>query len=510
MDSSLPDSSPLVSFLPKGSRHLWAGALALAALTLSPAPVAAAPSRCEQVLTHFGSRLADATCTESPDLTTANANTTPADNAIPSLPPGAFTPQADRDTISPERPDRTPINGPVPGVQINARIADDPHGQARILFRLPNEWNGRLVVVGAPGTRSEFNGDYAWSDYVIQRGYAYVAQNKGVLNARVTTGDDPLACRLNPTPSGREFLLHFYDNEPGQPFTRWTTFMAQAARLGREAVQAHYGRPAQYSYAVGTSNGGYQVRRALEANPELFDGGVDWEGTFVDAEMPNLLSTLPPAVLNYPNYEHSRFNADSKAARNILAAGYPPDLVDRQSAQPKSFWQIHYATYWEVTICQWQKRLDPTYGTYSTGLGNYVFIHRLAASDVGKNLADIATTGRIRKPLITVVGTMDALLPIDTNARQYARRVAAAANSDGDKAPSYRLYEVQNGNHIEKYKTMFPQLELIQPHAQRAFDLLVGAVEGSAELPPSQCIPRGGKIESSPKQAGNCRNLLAP
>jgi hypothetical protein len=51
---------------------------------------------------------------------------------------------------------------------------------------------------------------------------------------------------------------------------------------------------------------------------------------------------------------------------------------------------------------------------------------------------------------------------------------------------------------------------LIQPHAQHAFDLLVGAVEGRAELPPSQCIPRGGKIESSPKQAGHCRNLLVP
>jgi hypothetical protein len=502
------DSSLQVSFIPNSSRRLWWGGIALAALIISPAPVTAAPSRCEQVLAQFGSKLADATCTESPDLTTANANTTPADNAIPSIPPGAFTPQADRDTISPDPPNRTPINGQVPGVQINARIADDPQGQARILFRLPNDWNGRLVVVGAPGTRSEFNGDFAWSDYVIQKRYAYVAQNKGTLNLRVTTGDDPLACRLNPSAGGGELLLHFYDDEPGQSFTRWTAFMAQAARLGRESVQAHYGRPAQYTYAVGTSNGGYQVRRAVEAHPELFDGGVDWEGTFVDAEMPNLLSTLPPAILNYPPYERSGFNADSTAARNILAAGYPPDLVDRQSGQTKSFWQVHYSTYWEVTMCQWQKRLDPTYGTYSTGLGNYIFVNRLSASDVSRNLADIATAGRIRRPLITVVGTMDALLPINTNAREYARHVAAASKNDGDKAPPYRLYEVQNGNHIEKYKTMFPQLELIQPHAQHAFDLLVGAVEGAAELPPSQCIPRGGKIDDKPAQPGHCKALL--
>src|SRR2546427_9465636 len=29
---------------------------------------------------------------------------------------------------------------------------------------------------------SEFNGDFAWSDYVVQKGNAYASQNKGVLN----------------------------------------------------------------------------------------------------------------------------------------------------------------------------------------------------------------------------------------------------------------------------------------------------------------------------------------
>jgi hypothetical protein len=111
---------------------------------------------------------------------------------------------------------------------------------------------------------------------------------------------------------------------------------------------------------------------------------------------------------------------------------------------------------------------------------------------------------------VTVVGTMDALLPIDIHARAYARRVAAAAQDDGDKAPAYRLYEVQNGNHIETFKVTFPQLEYIQPHALQAFDLLVSAIEGRAELPPSQCIPRGGKIDNNPAQPGHCRSLLVP
>ena len=124
--------------------HLrWVGAAAVAALTISHALVSAAPSQCEQVLSRFGDKLIDATCADSADLTTANLATTPANNSIATLPPFAFTPQADRDTIAPDPPHRTPIAGPIPGVQINARIAEDPQGQARVLIRLPDNWNGR-------------------------------------------------------------------------------------------------------------------------------------------------------------------------------------------------------------------------------------------------------------------------------------------------------------------------------------------------------------------------------
>jgi hypothetical protein len=481
------------------------------------AGVANAGSRCDAILARLGDRLADATCFESPDLTTNNVSapptgpTTPADNALPGLPPFAFTPQTDRAVISPNPPNRTPIVKAVPGVQLQASIASDPTGQGRILLRLPDDWNGRLVVAGASGTRSEFNGDFAWSDYVLQQGYAYVSQNKGVLNLYVSTPSDPLACRLNPLSAQ---WVHFYDTDPGQPFTRWCHFILEAARLGREAVQAHYGRAPRFTYAVGTSNGGYQVRRAMESAPELFDGGVDWEGTFVDASTPNLLTHLPAAILNYPDYVVSGFDAASPAAKNILAAGYPPDLIVGSA----SLWGAYWAQFWEVTQCQWQKRLDPTYDTYGAGTGTYSYLARLSASDVGEKMAAFATTGRITRPLISVAGTMDALLPIDHHARAYARKVAAAQtrHDDGDagggraRTPAHRLYEVQNGNHLDTYRDTFPQLEFIQPHAHRAFDLLVEHVELGRSLPPSQCIPRGGVITDEPTQPGHCAALLVP
>lgn len=117
-------------------------------------------------------------------------------------------------------------------------------------------------------------------------------------------------------------------------------------------------------------------------------------------------------------------------------------------------------------------------------------------------------TGKIQRPLVTVAGTMDALLPIDHHARAYARKVAASSKKK--HSPEYRLYEVQNGNHIETYQDTFAQLELIEPHAQRAFDLLVDQVERGRTLPPSQCVERGGGSSDAPAQPGHCASLFVP
>src|SRR5258708_34348837 len=122
--------------------------------------------------------------------------------------------------------------------------------------------------------------------------------------------------------------------------------------------------------------------------PELFDGGVCGEATFVAPAASNILMSLPPAILNFPDYVASGFNPSSTAAKNIVAAGYPPDIVSGTN----SLWGLYSAQFWEVTLCQWQKRLDPTYDTYGAGTANYSYVARLAASDVGAHLAPITTT----------------------------------------------------------------------------------------------------------------------
>ena len=466
-------------------------------------------------------------CFHSEDLRTNNTLTTPPDNSITAfangttLPGyqaglGSFTPTKDRGVIS-NGP--TPTPAAVPGLQVAGWFADDPSAEARFVLRLPDAWNGKLVVAGASGTRSEFNGDYGWSDYVVAKGYAYASQNKGILNFWISSpssstqpASDPLACRVNP-PTGALSMLwvHFYDNDAQKPFTQWTQYMLATVRLAQAAAKTAYHHAPLRTYAVGTSNGGYQVRRAIETAPELFDGGVDWEGTYV-SPTENLLVDLPPAISNFPAYVDANYDPNSAAAQNIRAAGYPPDIVQRDATGnvTASLWKNYYIDFWEVTACQWQERFDPSYATYTAGLGHYDYRSRLTPA-VTNAVTAVTTTGKIKKPLITVAGTMDALLPIQRQARAYQTAVNASrkGNDDERNAP-YRLYEVQNGNHIESYALAFPALRVIQPHAQQAFDLLVAHVESNAPLPPSQCVPKDGTIAQSPTQPGNCANLYQP
>src|SRR5205814_2111645 len=104
---------------------------------------------------------------------------------------------------------------------------------------------------------------------------------------------------------------------------------------------------------------------------------------------------------------------------NIRAAGYPPDIA----AAALSLWGRYSLQFWEVTECQWQKRLDPAYVTYVDGTANYNYIARQSVSDVATKMAAFSTTGDIHRPLITVAGTMDGLLPIDHHARATRARL---------------------------------------------------------------------------------------
>ena len=215
--------------------------LLLALVSLTPSPAQAGLDEKSKGLAEW---LVNFTIETLPDLTTAPQRATT---------PNTFQ-WLDALAIAPAEPaDWTPITKAVPGVLIKGTLKDDQQG--RFLLRLPKEWNGKLVVAGAAGTRSEFNGDLVISDFVLQKGYAYASQNKGMLNFEPSDISNSNACPLRPLAdaeagSDANQLLYFHLLDSGNSLAEWGERINQAALIAKALIEAHYGWKPSRTYAM--------------------------------------------------------------------------------------------------------------------------------------------------------------------------------------------------------------------------------------------------------------------
>ena len=373
--------------------------------------------------------------------------------------------------VAPAPPAPWQASEPVPGHQLRGTL--DGHG--RYVLRIPDRWNGRLVVAGTPGTRTEFAGDLNFSDYVLPKGYAYLAGDKGDTSGGLIGGARPTP-KSPESPYGFDFaLLRWSPTMKG-----WVDSLIGLTHFAQEQLALLKERRPERTYLLGISNGAYQVRRALETVHDLYDGGVDWEGVHWRVEGPNLFTHLPTALHNYPLYaDPASEPATREAARqSILAARFPPDSEE--------LWRTYHDAYWGVTQWLYARKLDPAYDGDPAG---YNWARR--PPWVHARVAELATTGQIARPLISLHGTLDCLLPPALHAVPYADMVRAIG-----RASLHRLYLVERANHVDNFAAVLPHahLEPLLPHVRRAFDLLVDWVERNREAPPSKTVPVGGTI----------------
>ncbi|WP_225839237.1 tannase/feruloyl esterase family alpha/beta hydrolase [Streptomyces sp. NK08204] len=357
----------------------------------------------------------------------------------------------------------------VPGVQIDGCFPDSSrlntlHGwnhDAQFVIRLPEHWNGALVVTGAPGVRRQYAMDTLVSDWVLAQGYAFAATDKGN--------------------SGPDF---YTDTDlPGDALVEWNRRTTQLTRAAREVVAQHYGRAPRRTYMTGISNSGYLTRWQLENHPELYDGGVDWEGPLWRPDGPNLLTFLPTAVARQLG------RADDE---DMYAAGF---------ARGSEFlWPYHEKVYWGLTQKTYRAAFDPGYdpacpgASAGTTLGEILapcpsdaaYDYAARPRPVHDAVARISLTGRIGKPLITLHGTLDALLPITVQSDVYAQMIAEQGRS-----ALHRYYRIEGGTHVDSLYDTYPdRLRPILPCYRAAFGALTAWVERGQEPPVSGTVPR--------------------
>ncbi|MGW2553270.1 tannase/feruloyl esterase family alpha/beta hydrolase [Streptomyces sp. NPDC001635] len=373
----------------------------------------------------------------------------------------------------------------VPGLQIDGYFPDGSHTNtthgwnhdAQFVIRLPDHWNGGLVVTGAPGTRRQYATDTAISDRVLAQGYAYAATDKGN--------------------SGADFYRD--GNHPGDAVDEWNRRTTQLTLAAKRVVAAHYGRAARRTYMTGISNGGYLTRWQLEHRPELYDGGVDWEGALWTTEGPNLLTSLPVTVARA---------LGSARDEDLYAAGF---------ARGSEFlWAYHEKAYWGLTQKIYRAEFDPSYDTSCPGASAGSTVEEILApcrsdaaydyaarpASVHRAVARVALTGRIGKPLITLHGDLDALLPKATDSDVYARMVARSG-----RGALHRYYTVEGGTHVDGLYDTYPdRLRPVLPCYRAAFDALTAWVDRGVRPPADRTVgrPANGDV------VGSCALTDAP
>ncbi|PTX53680.1 tannase/feruloyl esterase [Melghirimyces profundicolus] len=363
-----------------------------------------------------------------------------------------------------------PPERPVPGVQIDGYFPDTSsfnthHGwnhDAQFVLRLPHDWNGKLIVTGAPGNRRQYALDFTISDWAVSRGYAFASTDKGN--------------------SGTSFYRD--GKHPGDAVREWHRRVTELTRAAKETLRLRYGREADRIYITGISNGGYLTRYALENHPDLYDGGVDWEGTLFRAEGPNLFTYLPVALREYPSYR----SGDRGAYGRMIDAGFPPGS--------EFLWDFHYTYYWDLTQRIYREEFDPGYdGEREAGIPfcqsgtpgcdtDYDYASR--PPSVKEAIRKVSLDGTIGKPLITLHGTLDTLLPARTDSDVYHRLIR-----QNGRAELHRYYMVEGGTHVDALYDLYPdRLRPILPCYREAFEHLEKWVEEGRKPPSNREIPR--------------------
>ncbi|MEU9305647.1 tannase/feruloyl esterase family alpha/beta hydrolase [Streptomyces sp. NPDC048269] len=359
----------------------------------------------------------------------------------------------------------------VKGIQLDGYFPDSSttntnHGwnhDSQFVIRLPDHWNGGLVVAGPPGVREQYANDRLISDHVLARGYAYAATDKGNTGAQIYT-------------DGRR---------PGDAVAEWHDRVAQLTVAAKRTVSRHYGRMPTATYMAGASAGGYLVRWQLENRPELYTGGIELHGLLFTPDSPNILDTAPAALRAYPRYRAG----EPGAFEEMLAAGYP--------AESAPMWEFHYDNQWDSLQRVMREEIDPGYdgdreaGTPFCPAGvqqgcdtDYVYADR--PQRVHRTVERLSLTGRIGKPLLTLQGTLDTLLPITRSGDVYAKMV-----EDSGRGDLHRYYRITDGTHSDGLHKAFPSLvRPMSPCLKTGFDALAAwTARGGATPPPSRTVP---------------------
>jgi hypothetical protein len=268
----------------------------------------------------------------------------------------------------------------VPSVQVDGYFPDTSttntnngwRHDAQFVIRLPEEWNGDIVITGTPGVRGQYANDFIISDWVLSKGYAFAVTDKG--NTGASFYRDIRAGRVDPRvapPSDRVDPRH---------------------RARRAIGVRRQGRP--------DVHGGHLQRRLPD---------------------PVAAGEQPPAL-----------RRRARLGRHPVPSGadLPRGAGPGEGRSPR-------------------RRRAVLHQRDAVLHADYDYDARPAP--VEEAVRSISLTGNIKRPMITVHGDLDTLLPPAVDSDVYDQLIDEAGRSR-----LHRYYLVEDGTHVDGLYAAYP------------------------------------------------------
>jgi hypothetical protein len=144
----------------------------------------------------------------------------------------------------------------IPGLQVDGYFPDTSttntnngwKHDSQFVLRIPDDWNGGLVVSGAPGVRAQYANDLIFSDWALGKGFAFASTDKGNTGAA------------------------FYrdGSTPGGSIREWNSRVTELTLASKRVLTQVKAKAPRRTYMAGISNGGYLTRWQLENHPDLW------------------------------------------------------------------------------------------------------------------------------------------------------------------------------------------------------------------------------------------------
>lgn len=426
-----------------------------------------------------------------------------------------------------------PTNMDIAGTEITGVLTRGPRKQS-FTFRLPVNWNGKMVVAGTPGLRNEYANEAVLAPWLLEAGYAFISGNKGI-------------------PGGAADMI-----SGKHPTQYWGKMMIDLAGIGRKFLKKITGEKPLITYAIGLSNGGYQTRRALEIDHKrvakgkqrLFNGGVDWSGAYwpdarvLDENRDGKVSlreyaaadTLINSVdkgtiaMGWLYSPDTVTTADEYGKNPRFPGAYLPMVGDGFSPESAIYWGYYntnfdgyqYIPGFEIfrgvgyyNLISYVYRADlrgdnvitsSAYSCYSNPNNPdaepplYGWLRSTANGGWNKESVKFAlknaNTGEFSVPLLSLHGQADALVALNSQGVKYKDAVELFGNPE-----LYRLYIIAHSGHVDKHADggwgfrsavkdpdIPDLLTPMQAYAQRTFTYLEQWVENGESPPKSKLV----------------------